>query len=273
MLRLEGLSVSYRTGGAPSLAVDPRARGAREGRVAAVADVDADFPAGAIGAIIGPSGCGKTSLVRAMAGLVLPSAGRILVDGRELAGVRERTAVIFQDYGLLPWKTVSANVELPLLLRGVSARERRERAGSLVEELGLGPFARFYPARLSGGMRQRVAIARALAVRPDLLLMDEPFSSLDALTRESMQETLLDVQRRHGTTVVLVTHSIDEAVYLSDLVYVMAGRNPGRIVARVETGSRGPAGSRPRGRAYRSEPRFLELATALRHALEAGAAP
>jgi NitT/TauT family transport system ATP-binding protein len=253
MLRLEDLSISYPAPGGP---------------IPAVEGVYAFFPAGAIGAIIGPSGCGKTSLVQAMAGLRRPSAGRVFVEDGELDGVRDRSAVIFQDYGLLPWKTVRANVELPLLLRGIGPRERRERVAPLLEELGLGGFARFYPARLSGGMRQRVAVARSLAVQPDLLLMDEPFSSLDALTRESMQETLLEVQRRRRVTVVLVTHSIEEAVYLSDIVYVMAGRNPGRLAARVDTGT----GGATRGPSYRSEPRFLELTTAVRRVLETGEA-
>jgi ABC-type nitrate/sulfonate/bicarbonate transport system ATPase subunit len=255
MLRLEGLSLSYAAG-----------PGSGPAGVIAVEAAEAVFPAGAISAIIGPSGCGKTSLVRAMAGLRKPSAGRVLVEDRELEGVRDRTAVIFQDFGLLPWKSVEANVELPLLLRGIGSRERRERAAPLLEELGLSAFARFYPAALSGGMRQRVAVARALVSGPDLLLMDEPFSSLDALTRESMQETLLEVQRRRGTTVVLVTHSIEEAVYLAGLVYVMAGRNPGRISARIETGT----GEAARGPSYRAEPRFLELTSELRRNLEAG---
>ena len=249
MLRLEGLALTYGSG---------------KSGVPAVAGIDADFPSGAIGAIVGPSGCGKTSLVRAAAGLREPTAGRILVEGRELAGTRPGTAVIFQDYGLLPWKSVEANVELPLLLRGVGRRERRERVAPLLEELGLAGFGRSFPGRLSGGMRQRVAIARALVTGPDLLLMDEPFSSLDALTRESMQELLLEAQRRRGTTVVIVTHSIEEAVYLADLAYVMAGRNPGRVAARLGTGTGGVA----RGPSYRSEPRFLELASALRRSLE-----
>jgi len=258
MLRLEDLSLSY-----------PAAE-ARAGRVDAVAASSAEFPPGSIGSIVGPSGCGKTSLVRAMAGLLKPSSGRLLVRGAPLAGIRPGTAVIFQDYGLLPWKTVEANVELPLLLRGAPARVRRARAAELLEELGLAAFARFHPARLSGGMRQRVAIARALATEPDLLLMDEPFSSLDALSRESMQDALLAARGRRAMTVVLVTHSIDEAVYLSDAVYVMTGRNPGAITAKVDAG---PAAGAPRerGPSYRSEPRFLELCGAVRRALEAGA--
>jgi len=252
MLRLEGLSVSYAAG---------------KDSVPATELIDADFPRGAIGAIVGPSGCGKTSLVRVVAGLRRPDSGRVLVEGHELSGTREGTAVIFQDFGLLPWKTVEANVELPLLLKGVGARERRARAAPILAELGLEGFGSFFPSRLSGGMRQRVAVARALVTEPDLLLMDEPFSSLDALTRESMQETLLEAQARRGTTAVLVTHSVEEAVYLADLVYVMAGRNPGRISARIETGTGGEA----RGPAYRESPRFFELCSALRRELSRAA--
>jgi NitT/TauT family transport system ATP-binding protein len=268
VVRLEGLSVSYPV---------------RGGSVPAVELVDAEFAEGAVSAVIGPSGCGKTSMVRAMAGLLPPSSGRVLVGGRELSGVRSRTAVIFQDYGLLPWKTVEANAELPLLLRRVGARERRERVAPLLEELGLSAFASFYPARLSGGMAQRVAVARAFASEPDLLLMDEPFSSLDALTRESMQETLLAVQRAHGATVVIVTHSIEEAAYLADAVYVMRGRNPGRVVARIETGRTGSLPAKPgrldeSGRGarpddFRSSPRFLEACVRLRRELEGRESP
>jgi NitT/TauT family transport system ATP-binding protein len=222
--------------------------------------------AGGVAAVVGPSGCGKTSIIRAVAGLRPPAAGRILVGP---GGSGARMAVILQDYGLLPWKSVSANVELPLLLAGVGAGERRSRAAALLGELGLGDFARFYPARLSGGMRQRVALARALVQEPEILLMDEPFSSLDALTRESMQETLLELQRRHGTTVLLVTHSIEEAAYLADEVYVMRGRNPGRVTARVEAPDR-PAsgGARARGSSFRSSPRFLEYMSGIRAGLE-----
>jgi NitT/TauT family transport system ATP-binding protein len=247
-VRLEGVSIAYRVGGRPSTAVE---------------GAEAIVPDGALCAIIGPSGCGKTSIVQAMAGLLAPSAGRVLVAGEKLSGVRERTALIFQDYGLLPWKTAEANAELPLLLRRAPKRRRREIVRPLLEELGLADFASFYPARLSGGMRQRLAVARALASGPDLLLMDEPFSSLDALTREAMQETLLEVRRRHGTTTVMVTHSIEEAAYLADLILVMRGRNPGRIEASLETGR--PAGA---GSEYRGSARYIELTLQLRRALE-----
>jgi ABC-type nitrate/sulfonate/bicarbonate transport system ATPase subunit len=246
MVRLEGVCVRYATA---------------EGPVPAVADVDADLPRGTITAVIGASGCGKTSLIRAVAGLLRPSSGRIMIDGEKLAGVRPSTSVIFQEYGLLPWKSVEANAELPLLIRRQGRSARRAVTRPLLEELGLSGFLRQYPASLSGGMRQRLAIARSLSTTPDLLLMDEPFSSLDALTRESLQEMLLQVQRRHGTTVLIVTHSIEEAVALSDTVLVMRGRNPGRLLPPIPTG-------RPR----RDEPRFLELATRLRGILAGEAA-
>lgn len=214
MVRVEGLSIGYRVQG---------------GSIEALAEADLEFPRGQISALVGPSGCGKTSLIQVLAGLRRPSAGRVLIDGEELRGLRPRTAVIFQDYGLLPWKTVEENAELALLLRGIPGAERRRLVDPILAELGLGGFKRFYPNRLSGGMKQRLAIARALAAEPDLLLMDEPFSSLDALTREALQETLLEIRERHGMTVVIVTHSIEEAVYLADRVYVLAGTLPGRI--------------------------------------------
>jgi ABC-type nitrate/sulfonate/bicarbonate transport system ATPase subunit len=246
MVRLEGVGVRYSTS---------------EGPVPAVEGFDAELPRGTITAVIGASGCGKTSLIRAMAGLVRPAAGRIEIEGEDLGGVRPSTSVIFQEYGLLPWKTVEANAELPLLIRGARGSARRAVTRPLLEELGLSGFLRQYPGSLSGGMRQRLAIARSLSTTPDLLLMDEPFSSLDALTRESMQEMLLAVHARHGTTVVIVTHSIEEAVALSDTVLVMRGRNPGRLARAIRVG-------RPR----REEPRFLEMATLLRGLLSGGEA-
>jgi NitT/TauT family transport system ATP-binding protein len=247
-LKIEGLGLSYSSPG---------------GRIAAFEGIDAELGEGAIVAIVGPSGCGKTSLIRVLAGLKEPSSGRAIA--RPAGGAeRLRTAVIFQDFGLLPWKTVSANVELPLLLAGLRAGERRARAARVIAELGLAEFSSFFPARLSGGMRQRVALARALVQDPELLLMDEPFSSLDALTRESMQETLLELQARRGTTVLVVTHSIEEAAYLADRVYVMRNRNPGRIEAAIDA----PAG-RSRAPSFRSEPAFLSFTKDIRRALEA----
>jgi NitT/TauT family transport system ATP-binding protein len=250
MVSIEALGLSY-----PS----------PDGRIAAFEGVDLELGEGGIAAVVGPSGCGKTSLIRVVAGLREPTAGR--VRRRSAGGDGEappRAAVIFQDFGLLPWKTVSANVELPLRLAGLRSGERRARAGRVIAELGLAEFSSFFPARLSGGMRQRVALARALVQDPELLLMDEPFSSLDALSRESMQETLLELQARRGTTVLLVTHSIEEAAYLADRVYVMRGRNPGRIAAAVDA----PAG-RSRSPSFRSEPAFLAFTKRIRSALEA----
>jgi len=245
MVTLEGLGLRYPAAGAA---------------VSAFEGLDAQIAAGEVAAIVGPSGCGKTSVIRVIAGLREPSEGRVLVGE---GGKTPRRAVIFQDYGLFPWKTVSANVELPLLLAGLRPKERRALAAPLIAELGLGDFSAFYPARLSGGMRQRVALARALVQEPDILLMDEPFSSLDALTRESMQEILLALQRRRGTTVLLVTHSIEEAAYLADRVYVMRGRNPGRLAATIAAPERGS-----RGGAFRAQQGFLDCMTRIRAALE-----
>ena len=222
MVKVEGLSIAYKAGGSMAEAV----RG-----------VSLEIRRGGISAIVGPSGCGKTSIVRALAGLVAPSAGSIRIDGEELAGQRRSTAVIFQDYGLLPWKTVEGNAELPLLLRGVPRADRKARASALLAELGSSGFGRYYPAQLSGGMEQRLAIARALAADPDLLLMDEPFSSLDALTRENLQDSLVSIVERHGVSALIVTHSIEEAAYLAERVYVMAGQLPGGIVAAIEPGA------------------------------------
>ncbi|GHV05694.1 hypothetical protein FACS189485_13070 [Spirochaetia bacterium] len=168
-----------------------------------------------------------------MAGLRRISAGEVRICGQLLTGVRKNTAVIFQDYGLLPWKTVEANAELPLLITGVPKARRREQARALLAEFGLAGFAKLYPRQLSGGMKQRLAIVRALAAEPDLLLMDEPFSSLDALSREDAQDFLLSIRHRNSypphrrpLTIIIVTHSIEEAVYLADKVFVMIGKNP-----------------------------------------------
>jgi NitT/TauT family transport system ATP-binding protein len=241
-----GLGLDYEGSGGPLPAFD---------------GLDAELPAGSITAIVGPSGCGKTSILRVAAGLRSPTRGSLCFGAQESRPPRR--ALILQDFGLLPWKTVAANVELPLLLAGARAADRRAASRPLLEELGLADFARYFPSRLSGGMRQRVALARALVQEPELLLMDEPFSSLDALTRESMQETLLELQERRGTTVLLVTHSIEEAAYLADRVYVMRGRNPGRVAQRIDA----PAG-RLRDGSFRADERFLAYMSAIRGALE-----
>ena len=232
------------------------------GNVQAVQKASACFAGGSFSAIIGPSGCGKTSIVRAIAGLIPPSEGLVLVGGKPLTGINGRTAVIFQDYCLLPWKTVLANAELPLRIRG--GKPDRKKAEALLQEFGLAAFAKRYPHQLSGGMKQRLAIVRALIADPEVLLMDEPFSSLDALTREDAQAFLLSVQQERKLTVIMVTHSIEEAVYLSDTVYVMTGSNPGSITDRIPI-VRDAGMTLDR---FRGDPRFYEYCGRLQRALQ-----
>lgn len=238
----------------------------RKGESAALRKINAQFERGNFSAVIGPSGCGKTSLIKIIAGLLVPDEGDVLVDSNPLKGVRGQTAVIFQDYGLLPWKTVRDNAELPLRIKGSRCfksgidQDSRKKVRTLLEEFGLGSFAGHYPQQLSGGMRQRLAIVRALACEPELLLMDEPFSSLDALTRESAQDFILSVQRTRRLTVIMVTHSIEEAVYLADMVYVMNGVNPGSITGSIAISH--DEGS-PRDR-FREAPLFQEYCGVLR---------
>ncbi|MBE0476294.1 MAG: ABC transporter ATP-binding protein [Coriobacteriia bacterium] len=194
-------------------------------------------------AVIGPSGSGKSTLLLALAGLVPATAGRVLVGGEPLAGPRRRTALILQDFGLLPWKTVARNAALGLQVRRVKRGESARRTRDALERLGLAEFAGAYPGELSGGMRQRVAVARALALEADLLLMDEPLSALDALTREDLQDLLLALWRQRGHTSVLVTHSIEEAVFLGRRVVVLTTR-PGRVAAIVDNPGMGSEGYR-----------------------------
>jgi len=175
--------------------------------------------------VVGPSGCGKTTLLSLIAGLARPNDGKLHVAGKPVELYRPGTALIMQDYGLLPWKTVRENVALGLMIRHLPL----DRADQALSEVGLADLASRWPHQLSGGQRQRVAIARSLALDPDLLLMDEPFSALDALTREEMQEMLLQLWQRHKTSIVLVTHSITEAVYLGQQIIVLSPL-PGRVV-------------------------------------------
>jgi len=187
--------------------------------------IDFDVHEGELVCIVGPSGCGKTTLLNAVDGLIRTTAGRILVDGREVAGPGPDRAMVFQHDSLFPWRTVAANVSYGLDRQGeLSAAERRDRARALVELVGLAGFAEHYPHELSGGMRQRVNIARALATQPQLLLLDEPFAALDAQTREFMQVELLKILARARTTALFVTHQINEAVFLSTRVVVLSAR-------------------------------------------------
>ncbi|MEV0736906.1 ABC transporter ATP-binding protein [Streptomyces sp. NPDC050549] len=195
-------------------------------------DISLTVPDGQLLCVVGPSGCGKSTLLRTVAGLLPAREGTITVDGTPVTGVPDRLAVVFQDYGrsLLPWLTVRDNVALPLRRQGLRRAERRAEAERILDRVGLTAAARRHPWQLSGGMQQRVAIARALVCRPSLLLMDEPFGSLDAQTREDLEDLLLEVHRTDRTTIVFVTHDIDESVYVGDRVVVLTP-GPGAKVA------------------------------------------
>ncbi|MGB9804513.1 ABC transporter ATP-binding protein [Desulfofundulus sp.] len=228
--------------------------------VEALRDVSFQVEAGTTCVVIGPSGCGKSTLLYVLAGLLQPQSGRVLINGREPQPGRRETSLILQDYGLLPWKTVWQNTVLGLIIRRSPAAEIQAAGERVLKQMGLWELRRRFPAQLSGGQRQRVAIARSVVTRPDLLLMDEPFSSLDALTRESLQESLLDILKDGGITVILVTHSIEEAAYLGQRIVVLTSR-PGRVAAVLENPA---AGSKD----YRKTESFYRLCRELRQALE-----
>ena len=194
----------------------------------AVDGIDLEIAAGEFVVLVGPSGCGKSTLLDLLGGLARPTGGRILLDGEPVTGPGLNRGIVFQQYALLPWRTAQGNVEFGLEATGVPRRERAARAREFLDLVGLSGFENRHPHELSGGMRQRVAITRSLAYDPDVLLMDEPFAALDAQTRESLQDELLRIWQRTGKTVVFITHSIDEAVYLGQRVAVMTSR-PGRI--------------------------------------------
>jgi len=179
--------------------------------------------------IIGPSGCGKSTLLRLIAGLDEPSSGTIILDGKELKGPSPDRGMVFQEYSLFPWRTVLKNVTFGLELQKMAKQERYRIAKECIELVGLKGFENMYPYELSGGMKQRVAIARAIAPEPSILLMDEPFGSVDAQTRNALQEELLEIWQRTKKTILFVTHSVDEAVYLADRVAVMTAR-PGNLI-------------------------------------------
>jgi NitT/TauT family transport system ATP-binding protein len=190
----------------------------------AIEDVSFTVAAGEFLSIVGPSGSGKTTLLRCVAGLMRPTSGEIRLNGEVVSAIPAELAIVFQDYGrsLFPWMTVRDNVEMPLRRLRLGRDERESRIQASLAEVGLAEAARKFPWQLSGGMQQRVAIARAIAYRPSILLMDEPFASVDAQTRADLQDTTLEIWRAHGSTVLFVTHDIDEAVYLSDRVVVLS---------------------------------------------------
>jgi len=193
-----------------------------------------DVAEGALVSLLGPSGCGKTTLLRIVAGLVQPSGGEVLVNGMPVRAPRRDLCMVFQNFGLLPWRTVLDNVVFPLELDNRPRREREEITHTYLGMVGLKGFERHYPHELSGGMQQRVGIARALTRRPSVLLMDEPFAALDAQTRETLQEDFLGVWKQLKTTVIFVTHSIDEALVMSDRIMVFS-TGPGRLHRAIET--------------------------------------
>lgn len=204
----------------------------RNERLTALDGVDLIVEPREIVALIGPNGSGKSTLLRVVAGLLAPDRGEALLDGRPIDGPDPRVGLVFQEPRLLPWRTTAANVEYPLELAGVGPAERRRRVGALLETVGLQGAAGQIPSQLSGGMRQRAALARTLALAPQVLLLDEPFSALDELTRERLNLELLAITARTPTTILLVTHSVHEAIFLADRVVVLSSR-PGRVVADV----------------------------------------
>ena len=195
--------------------------------------VDLQVGPGELVSLLGPSGCGKTTLMNLMAGFLRPTVGSVAIDGVPVSGPDPRRVVIFQDYGLFPWRTVLGNVLFALESRGERGAAARAKALHFLQLVGLAEAADQHPHQLSGGMKQRVAIARALAVRPEVLFMDEPFGALDTFTRFHLQDLLLELWERTRLTTVLVTHDVDEALYLSDRVVVL-GENPGRIVETID---------------------------------------
>ncbi|MEQ3553775.1 ABC transporter ATP-binding protein [Pseudonocardia nematodicida] len=228
------------------------------GAVTAIGDVSFQVRAGEFVSVVGPSGCGKTTLLKSLSGLLRPTAGDVLVDGAVATGVSPSLAMVFQEYSrsLLPWQSVRANVEFPLRGARLPRAEVTARATEALAHVGLGDVDQAYPWQLSGGMQQRVAIARALAYRPTVLLMDEPFASLDAQVRAELEDLLLDIRAESGMTIVLVTHDIDEAVYLGDRVVALTHR-PTEVRTTIDV-------DLPRSRDQvrtKALPRFVELRT------------
>ena len=237
-----------------------------QGNVTALEGIDLEVGAREFVSLIGPSGCGKSTLLRVVGDLVEPTAGTISVNGKSARRAREDGdyGIVFQAAVLFDWRTVAKNIAMPLEMLGWSRERRRERVEEMLELVDLTAFADHHPWQLSGGMQQRVSIARALAFEPALLLMDEPFGALDEMTRERLNLELLSLWEKTGNTVVFVTHSIAEAVFLSSRIVVMSAR-PGRVqkIVDVDLGY-------PRTNDTREEPRFFELATEVREALQLG---
>jgi NitT/TauT family transport system ATP-binding protein len=242
MLEVERLSKSYRQLGGET--------------TAAIAEISCQVEAGEFVSFVGPSGCGKSTLLMSIAGLLAPTAGRIMVKGREVSGPPPNLVLVFQEFNksLFAWRSVLGNVLFGLEARGKPSRVEKAKAEALLELVGLKGFAHHYPWELSGGMQQRVAIARALAYEPEVLLMDEPFGSLDALTRLELEDTLLKLWEELGTTILFITHDIEEAIYLSDRIWLLS-RRPATILEELCIDF-----MRPRNQVItRGEARFMAL--------------
>ena len=239
------------------------------GDVTALEDIALDVGQGEFVSLIGPSGCGKSTLLRIIGDLVQPSTGETTVNGKtpHQARLDRDYGIVFQDAVLYDWRTVAKNISLPLEMMGWERGRRTERVAEMLELVELTGFEKHHPWQLSGGMQQRVSIARALSFAPALLLMDEPFGALDEMTRERLNMELLRIWRETGSTIVFVTHSIAEAVFLSTRVVVMSPR-PGRIVDVVDVDL-----AQPRGEETREDARFFELVTTVREALHGGGGP
>jgi len=225
----------------------------RRGEVRALQQISLMVPDGQFACIVGPSGCGKSTLLSIAAGLVIPTEGDVLVDGKPAYSPGRDRGMVFQSYSLYPWLSVRRNIEFGLEIKRTPKSERTRQSSELIHLMKLDGFAEAFPKALSGGMKQRVAIARALANDPEVLLMDEPFGALDALTRQIMQELLTDLWQRYRKTVLFVTHDIDEAIFLGDVIYIMTNR-PGRIRTTLYVDL-----PRPRSFDMVTSPRFAEL--------------
>ena len=241
---------------APMIVAENASKLFLDGAVVAFRQLNLSVAKNEIMCVVGPSGCGKTTLLRCIAGLTDMSTGRLTVDGKPVDGPPDSVAMVFQHFGLLPWKTVYENAAFGLAMAGAPTAQIKERVAHYIDVVGLNGFEKHYPDQLSGGMQQRVGLVRALAMNPDVLLMDEPFAALDAQTREILQEELLALMERpeERKTMVFITHSIDEAIELADRIAVMSAR-PGRIKEMLDV----PFGHPRDGNALRADPRFAEL--------------
>ncbi len=247
MIKFSGASVTYETKAGPH---------------PALSGIDLVIPGGEPCVVIGPTGCGKTTLLFLLAGLVSSSGGSVQIGGGQTLRGRKATSLILQQHGLFPWKNALANVTLGLTIRAISKDERNKQAGELMRELGIWDIKDSYPSQLSGGQRQRVAIARSLVTEPDLLLMDEPFSALDAMTREVLQNLLLRIWKERDFTYLMVSHGIEEAVFLGRRIVVLSER-PGRILKVLDNPGMGEE-------SFRLSDEFHRQCIAVRRALEGG---